>query len=120
MTKWHSIKLDTASTRDDIRATIKTGPESGWFKGHFPNEPILPGFALLSMVYDAISLISDEELTLIGFQKIRFKRVVRPDDTLEIKAVKEKNDFTYSFTVISNGSDTCKGTVIMDRYYKKC
>lgn len=118
--KWHSIKLDSCSTEDTVRSIVETGPESLWFSGHFPEEPILPGFALLSIVYDTIRLASTENLTVTGLKKIRFKQAVRPGDQLEIKAEKQKNSSAYSFTVIANGLDACTGTLIVDRFYKKC
>jgi 3-hydroxyacyl-[acyl-carrier-protein] dehydratase len=120
MTNWHTIELDKSSTKNNICANVEIGKTSQWFSGHFPDEPILPGFALLSMVFDSILLTSKEELALEGFKKIRFKQVIKPGDRLKIKAQKQKNTFIYSFTVHANGIQACTGTLMVDRFKKKC
>jgi len=117
---WHTITLDKNSNLDDVHAYIDVGPESPWFSGHFPEKPILPGFALLSMVFDSILLTTHKEFVPTGFKRIRFKQVIKPGDRLEIKAQKQKNAYEYSFTVHANGIHACKGTLMVDPFSKKC
>lgn len=117
---WHSIELDNHSTKNHVLARVEIGSGSLWFSGHFPNEPILPGIAVLSMVFDAILLTSKEDLYLSGFKKIRFKQVIKPDDRLEINAEKQNSPFAYSFFVHANGIQACKGTLMVDHSLKKC
>lgn len=65
-------------------------PEDLWiFRGHFPQEPILPGVIILEMMAQtgAISVLTEKENSgkiayLAGVEKARFKRPVRPGETL--------------------------------------
>lgn len=118
MEHWHTIKLDKSSSPDVIQAYVDLSPESPWFSGHFPNEPILPGFAVMSMVFDMIRLTVKEALILNAFKKVRFKKVMGPGDRLKIKAVKQSNDLTYAFTVHANDIHACKGTIILNVFQK--
>lgn len=111
---WHTIKLLNDSTDEKVHACVEIDATSQWFNGHFPDEPILPGFAVLSMVFDAVSLASKENLTLKGFKKIRFKQPIKPGDHLEIVADTHDDSGRIPFTVDANGIQSCKGALIVD------
>ena len=53
-----------------------------WFDGHFPGAPILPAVALLDDVDRALRA---EGLALAGVERARFRRVIVPDELLEIE-----------------------------------
>jgi 3-hydroxyacyl-[acyl-carrier-protein] dehydratase len=118
MTDWHTIELGKNSTKNNVSAQVEIGPESPWFSGHFPDEPILPGFAVLAMVFEAIQLSSNKKYVLAGLKKIRFKQVIKPGDHLEIKAEKQNNIHSYSFTVHANGIHACKGRLLVNHFNK--
>lgn len=66
-----------------------TGDEF-FLKGHFPGYPIVPGVILCEIMGQCCSLLVKEHLAgkipfYAGLDKIRFKRQVRPGDTIEIK-----------------------------------
>jgi len=63
-----------------------------WFRGHFPGNPIFPGVLVVEALAQvgAIAALSQPgaagKLVLFaGIDKVRFKRVVRPGDTLDLK-----------------------------------
>lgn len=63
-----------------------------YFKGHFPNDPIMPGVIIIETIAQvgAISLLSIDAFKgrnalFGGIDKARFKRIVRPGDILEIE-----------------------------------
>lgn len=63
-----------------------------WFQGHFPGNPIFPGVLVVEALAQvgAIAALSQPgaagKLVLFaGIDKVRFKRVVRPGDTLDLK-----------------------------------
>ena len=71
------------------------------FKGHYPDYPLMPGVLLCEAVFQAGALLIGEQVgndeTLAGvpvltrIQGAKFKREVRPGDTIAIEAViKEK------------------------------
>jgi len=114
MNNWHTIKLDQHSTKGKVRAYVDIDAQSLWFSGHFPGEPILPGFAVLSMVFDAIYLATSGSVIIKGFKKIRFKHIIKPCDQLEIEAKTSNNVDTYTFYVKVDGIHACKGTLFID------
>lgn len=63
------------------------------FRGHFPEEPMLPGVYTVECMAQAadILLLSTERYAglkplFIGIDHVRFPRKISPDDTLEIHA----------------------------------
>ena len=63
-----------------------------WFKGHFPEKPVVPGVLLVEMLAQAgaVSMLSlDEHKGKIGFlggvDKAKFRRMVVPGDTVTLE-----------------------------------
>jgi len=70
-----------------------------WFKGHFPEHPVVPGVLMIEMLAQAgaVAMLSmDEHKGKIGFlagvDKAKFRRQVVPGDllTLEVEIIKVK------------------------------
>jgi len=69
-----------------------------YFKGHFPENPIMPGVLMLEAIAQAgaIAVLALPEnkgklILFAGIDKARFKRIVKPGDTLIIEV--EITDF---------------------------
>jgi len=65
--------------------------------GHFPGNPIMPGVLMVEALAQAgaVAVLSEEEnrgkLALFaGIDDVRFKRLVRPGDRLELECVLER------------------------------
>lgn len=111
---WHTLELDENSTSDTICAKLVVGSDSYWFSGHFPDEPILPGIALLSMVHEAIREATGCNSIVRDFRKIRFKQVIKPGDRIFIKAVRQEDPRIYTFDIQCHGMNACKGTLTLE------
>lgn len=65
-------------------------PDEPWFAGHFPGDPVLPGVLVAETLAQAAALLhlaahpdrAGETVYLAGLDGIRFRRIVRPGDTL--------------------------------------
>lgn len=64
-----------------------------WFAGHFPGNPVMPGVLIVEALAQTATLAAastgDAQGRIglfAGIDKIRFKRVVRPGDTLMLEA----------------------------------
>lgn len=69
----------------------------GVFQGHFPGNPVLPGVFILEAMAQtgAVALLTLDQFKgrtafFGGVKSAKFRRVVRPGDTLEIKVTLEK------------------------------
>ena len=78
--------------------------DSFWFAGHFPDYPVTPGVLMVEMAAQvgAVSLLSLPEnkgkLALFaGINSIKFKRQVRPNDTLDISCTITKQKFGIGY-----------------------
>ncbi|WP_416877744.1 3-hydroxyacyl-ACP dehydratase FabZ [Litorimonas sp.] len=77
-----------------IRAESFIKPDAPFFKGHFPDLPILPGVLIIETVAQAGALIVSlssglEEGSFIAFsgvEQAKFRRPVYPEETLSIAA----------------------------------
>jgi 3-hydroxyacyl-[acyl-carrier-protein] dehydratase len=66
--------------------------EDEWYlRGHFPGNPIMPGVLMVEALAQAgvVVVLSEESnrgklVLFAGIDDLRFKRVVRPGDTLEL------------------------------------
>ena len=88
----------------------------GYFKGHFPGNPIMPGVLITESLAQtgAIAILSLEEnkgrnALFAGIDKIRFKKQVVPGDTLklEVKIIKQKGPIG-----VGEALATCEGKIV--------
>ena len=110
---WYELIRIEKSDSNHISAEIQVPPESPWFCGHFPEEPILPGIAQLVMVFDAIRRLKCQALKISTVSRVRFKQIIRPGDRLTVSAVPRKGrDDTFSFRVMVGNEVACSGVMI--------
>ncbi|WP_028580260.1 3-hydroxyacyl-ACP dehydratase FabZ family protein [Desulfogranum japonicum] len=83
---------------DSIVAEKEILPDTDLFKGHYPDYPLMPGVILCEAVFQAGALLIGELVqgntseveqgvpVLTRIQGARFKREVRPGDTITVSA----------------------------------
>jgi 3-hydroxyacyl-[acyl-carrier-protein] dehydratase len=64
-----------------------------WFAGHFPGNPVMPGVLIVEALAQTATIaaasggdINGKIGLFAGIDKVRFKRVVKPGDTLRLEA----------------------------------
>jgi acyl carrier protein len=125
---WHSLSYPGMSSGKGDRfipvplAEAHMDVASLWFSGHFPSEPILPGIAILSMVVEAFSRQGSEKggrIAIKGIRKVRFRKPVRPDETLSIfvSSATADNSHSYPFKVDVKGQTVCTGVMELKTYF---
>jgi 3-hydroxyacyl-[acyl-carrier-protein] dehydratase len=98
--------------QNEISADVLVPPDSPWFDGHFPGTPILPGVAQIGMVLDAIRKAHNRDLKISSVRRVRFKRMIRPDDQLKIIATPLKREIgAYSFRILIEDDAVCSGVI---------
>ena len=109
------LKEISRSEENKISGTIHVRPDSPWFDGHFPGDPILPGVAQIGMVLDAIRKACSQDLKISSVRRVRFKRIIRPDDRLKIMAAPLKQEIgSYSFRILIQDETVCSGVMTVE------
>jgi 3-hydroxymyristoyl/3-hydroxydecanoyl-(acyl carrier protein) dehydratase len=113
---WHEFTYLRQSDSNEITADIRIPPDSPWFCGHFPGEPILPGIAQLGMVFEAINQCGDHNLTIATISRVRFKEMIRPNQQLRIIATPRRGQTeSYTFRVMVEEETVCSGVMTVAR-----
>lgn len=76
----------------DVSAHISISSESGYFDGHFPGKPILPGVVQIALVQDSLEEAIGEDVSLRGIVFTRLRQVVLPGETLDLTTKKSEGD----------------------------
>ena len=81
----------TEGNEEGIKATYHVPGEEFFLRGHFPDFPVVPGVILCEIMAQSCTLILGEKLKghtpfYAGLDKVRFKHMVRPGDTVEVTA----------------------------------
>lgn len=94
---------------------MTTDGQSPWFAGHFPDNPILPGIAQLKMVADCIAATREDDVRMSALSRVKFKKIVRPGDVLDIHAAIGNKKDQYAFRISSNNEDVCSGMMLFSQ-----
>ena len=111
---WHELNHIDISETGEISTEVRVSPESQWFSGHFPGEPILPGIAQLGIVYDTVCGARKRLFSLAGFSRVKFKKIIRPQDSLKITVTpKADKDGVFTFRIVVDRDIACSGSMTL-------
>lgn len=90
-----------------------------FLKGHFPGYPVVPGVILCEIMGQSCSILIKDELAgktplYAGLDKVRFKRQVRPGDTIEVRGhitMRRSHNFFAEAEATVDGQVAAKGTL---------
>lgn len=114
---WQLLRQVLSSEQNRIEAQAFVPTDSFWFSGHFPGEPILPGIALVHLVWQAIVRDAGKrsgEIRLDTLKRVRFTQPVRPGDNLSVSVTGDETDdgTLYSFKVMNKEENViCSGLI---------
>ncbi len=93
-----------------------------FFPGHFPDYPVMPGVLIVEALAQvgAVALLSVEEnkgklAFFAGIDKVRFKRQVKPGDTLrlEVRITRSRGAIGFGEAVATvDGETACSGELM--------
>ncbi len=114
---WLSVALASPLVASEVRAQARIDEDCPWFDGHFPGNPILPGVAMLMLVENVLQQHCAHgglAMHISGLRQVRFRRIVRPGETLSI-GIKKLNAIPgpgdWTFDVQCEGEMACSGTL---------
>ncbi len=99
--------------------SVKIDGDSPWFSGHFPDDPILPGIAQLKMVVDLLSNSVADNMRMTGMSRIKFRKIVRPGELLDINVSSDNKENNYMFRITSGNEEVCSGKMSFSQIEKE-
>jgi len=96
-------------TENTVHTSVTITEDNQWFAGHFPENPILPGIAQLQYIIELISEQCDADLQLTGFSRVKFRKIIKPGDLLNIEVTATDKKNQYMFQIMSDNKDVCSG-----------
>ena len=117
--RWHRLAIMEGTSLDSVSAETRLHPESPWFSGHFPGNPILPGVAVLAMVAEMIRHVEEKKkrkVRISGVKRVRFKQPVKPNELLFIEVSCDGADraSAYIFKAMVRNEIVCTGQVLVE------
>ncbi|MCM8525077.1 MAG: AMP-binding protein [Lentisphaeraceae bacterium] len=104
----HPELKSISQSSDTFILRIKAPKNCDFFKGHFPETPILPGVGQLfwAQLY-AKKIFSLENVK--GIKKLKFHHIIQPDDEVTLTLTQKNNSVEFTF---SDGEKTLSGGLI--------
>ncbi len=106
----------------ELRKTEK-GFETDWevpaalpyFEGHFPDQPILPGIAILDATLVLVKLIErNQSLRLLSVRNAKFLQLIKPGMKIRIELAKLSDSKWKAQWLISSGEQSRVSLVELD------
>jgi 3-hydroxymyristoyl/3-hydroxydecanoyl-(acyl carrier protein) dehydratase len=113
---WHVLGSIETSETGEWHTEVQVPPESPWFSGHFPGDPILPAIAQLGMVFDAVCKVSGVQFRIAGFSRVKFKKMIRPGDCLKMTIRSKKDqEGMVAFRILIGDDIACTGSMALEK-----
>jgi len=114
---WQLLQEAHSKEQNRMEAQAFVPADSIWFSGHFPGDPILPGIALIYLVWQTIVREAGKrnvKISLESLKKVRFAKLVRPGEDLSIIVTESPSaeQTLYSFKVIARETVVCTGLIV--------
>jgi 3-hydroxyacyl-[acyl-carrier-protein] dehydratase len=111
---WYTLSNLKSGTDVWVNANAVVPAGSPWFSGHFPGEPVVPGIAELSIIFDIIKKFFYDNFTnlkIVSLKKVRFKYLIKPEEKLDIIVNSTGQSGTFSFRIAAGDNLACSGFI---------
>ena len=102
--------IDKKVSKDEAELRIVFLKNSNFFKGHFPDVPVLPGVVQVFFAHFFAEDAFDMNISKNKIKKIKFSRVIKPDREVILKL--KNNNLSLDFVYTDNESPFSSGTFI--------
>ena len=112
--RWLPLEDTRITPEGRWESIVRFEPSSVWFSGHFDECPLVPGIALLALAAEMVKRQDrgqGRRLEVSGFSRVRFKRLVFPDEELHISvaAMPSEPEAKLDFHITYRGDTVAQG-----------
>lgn len=94
-----------------IRLRVEATEDLCWFRGHFPNQPVLPGIVQLHWAVIVVQSCFGFSAQPTEIKRLKFKKVVTPPQVLDL-FVFRKGDNEARFEFYAAGEQNSEGGLV--------
>ena len=108
-----------------IHCIKNNSPDDDYFKGHFPNNPVMPGVIILEALAQASGILGFKTMNktpeegsiyvFAGVDKVRFRKRVGPEDVIHLysEVINEKKGiWKFETRAEVDGDLVCSATIL--------
>lgn len=98
------VELGCQQQGDQAQILLRADASLFWFRGHFPDQPVLPGIAQLDWVMHYGCKLLARDKVFSSVENIKFQCPVVPDSTLLLTLIwnAAKNLLIFDFQTVSD------------------
>ena len=86
-----------------VRLLLDISPEMSWFRGHFPDQPVLPGVVQVHWAVIAAVALFGFSAAPPEIKRLKFKKVVVPPQVLELSLQRHsENEVQFEYGSLGN------------------
>ena len=108
------VAIDPGIDPHSWEAKFCFAPSLSLFKGHFPDNPLLPGVMQVEMAHLAVARVTGSNYRIIKVKKAKFTGQIFPGDQITVRlSAKDLEDYLQVKAQLSVGKKKV-GSVILD------
>lgn len=82
---------------NQLKAVIELNAEHDVFKGHFPNNPVVPGVCMLQILKELVEKATETKLYIKECSNVKFMALINPEVHSELKIAIDMNAIDGGF-----------------------
>jgi len=78
---FYKVKEKKQNSDSQISVVVELNPQHAIYKGHFPQQPIVPGVCQIQIVKELLEDLTGKKLQMTGGDNIKFTGMIIPDQS---------------------------------------
>ena len=102
----------SATVRDEqVVLELEVTADLAWFRGHFPDQPVLPGIIQVHWATEVAAILFSLEGPPQHIKRLKFSNIIVPPRVIEL-SLKRHGDREVQFHVQSDGLQNSQGRLV--------
>jgi acyl-CoA synthetase (AMP-forming)/AMP-acid ligase II len=104
------VVFEKKVSQTNLSLTLSFEKDAIYFKGHFPNIPILPGIVQVNFAIDWCRRAFNSESSVKRISKLKFSSIIKPGDVVNL-SISVKSHNLYKFAYSAEGKELTSGVL---------